>query len=103
MLMPSKYKSMMMALAALLLAAASSAHAQTTAGGVINGTLVNISGITLQLDTDPAGVTLGSAATSVATAGFGSISAFGPLNGGVTRPAVTAANYTVRTIFDVQV
>jgi hypothetical protein len=105
--MPSKYKSMrelaMIAIAALLLAAASSAHAQTTATGVINGTLVNISGITLQFDTDPAGLTLSAAGTSAATANFGSVSAFGPLSGGVTRPSVTAANFTVRTIFDVQV
>jgi hypothetical protein len=91
-----------LALMALLLAGAS-AMAQSTATGVINGTLVNISGITLQFDTNPAGVTLGGAATSVATATFGSISAFGPLPGGVTRPSVTAANFTVRTVFDVQV
>jgi hypothetical protein len=77
--------------------------AQSTATGVINAALVNASGITLQFDTDPAGVTLSAAATSVATASFGSISAFGPLTGGVTRPAVTAANFTVRTVFDVQV
>lgn len=100
----SKYKSMRnLALAALLLATAASANAQTTATGVINGTLVNISGITLQFDTDPAGVTLSAAGTSAATANFGSVSAFGTLSGGVTRPSVTAANYTVRTIFDVQV
>src|ERR1700759_3315344 len=101
--MLSKNKSIRsLALMALLLAG-TSAMAQTTASGVINGTLVNISGITLQFDTDPAGVTLGGAATSVATATFGSISAFGPLPGGVTRPSVTAANFTVRTIFEVQV
>jgi hypothetical protein len=35
--------------------------------------------------------------------GFGTVSAFGPLSAGVTRPSVTAANFTVRTIFDVQV
>jgi hypothetical protein len=90
-------------LALMALLASVSAMAQSTATGVINGTLVNISGITLQFDTDPAGVTLGGAATSVATATFGSISAFGPLPGGVTRPSVTAANFTVRTVFDVQV
>jgi hypothetical protein len=102
--MLSKNKSIQtLAITALLLLASAAASAQSTASGVINGTLVNISGITLQFDTDPAGVTLGAAATSVATASFGSISAFGPLTGGVTRPAVTAANYTVRTIFDVQI
>src|SRR6202000_3503428 len=66
-------------------------------------TLANISGITLQFDAAPAGVTLSAAGTSAATANFGSVSAFGPLSGGVTRHSVTAANYTVRTIFDVQV
>src|SRR5260221_14534156 len=77
--------------------------AQTTATGVINGTLVNKNGISLQFDTDPAGVTLGAAGTNAATANFGIVSAFGPLSAGVTRPSVTAASYTVRTIFDVQV
>jgi hypothetical protein len=90
------------ALAATLLLAGS-ALAQTTATGVINGVLVNKNGISLQFDTDPAGVTLGAAGTNAATVNFGNISAFGPLAGGVTRPSVTAANFTVRTIFDVQV
>ncbi|MGZ4830175.1 MAG: hypothetical protein ACXV78_11075 [Candidatus Angelobacter sp.] len=90
------------ALAALMLCGASLV-AQTTATGVINGVLVNKNGISLQFDTDPAGVTLGAAGTSAATANFGAVSAFGPLAAGVTRPSVTAANFTVRTIFDVQV
>ncbi|HEX4606448.1 MAG TPA: hypothetical protein VH724_20785 [Candidatus Angelobacter sp.] len=87
-----------------LLCASVAANAQNpTATGVINATLVNKNGISLQFDTDPGGVTLGAAGTSAATANFGAVSAFGPLSGGVTRPSVTAANYTVRTIFDVQV
>jgi hypothetical protein len=90
------------ALSALILCGASLV-AQTTATGVINGSLVNKNGISLQFDTDPAGVTLGAAGTNAATANFGAVSAFGPLSGGVTRPTVTAASYTVRTIFDVQV
>ena len=90
------------ALAALLMCGAS-LMAQTTATGVINGTLVNKNGISIQFDTDPAGVTLGAAGTNAATANFGTVSAFGPLSAGVTRPSVTAANFTVRTIFDVQV
>jgi len=90
------------ALAALMLCGASLV-AQTTATGVINGSLVNKNGISIQFDTDPAGVTLGAAGTNAATANFGAVSAFGPLSGGVTRPSVTAANFTVRTIFDVQV
>jgi hypothetical protein len=90
------------ALAALLLCGAS-LLAQTTATGVINGTLINKNGISIQFDSDPAGVTLGAAGTNAATANFGTVSAFGPLAAGVTRPGVTAANFTVRTIFDVQV
>src|SRR5215470_16761771 len=102
-MMLSKHKSMQnLALAALMLAG-TSALAQTTATGVINGTLINKNGISLVFDTDPAGVTLGAAGTSAASASFGTVSAFGPLSAGVTRPSVTAANFTVRTIFDVQV
>ncbi len=89
-------------LAALLLTGAA-ALAQTTGSGVINATLVNKNGISLQFDTDASGVTLGAAGTSAASANLGTISAFGPLSGGVTRPTVTAASFTVRTIFDVQV
>jgi hypothetical protein len=98
-----KHKSIPALATMVLLLAAASATAQTTATGVINGTLVNKNGISLQFDTDPAGVTLGAAGTNAATANFGVVSAFGPLSAGITRPSVTAASFTVRTIFDVQV
>src|SRR5689334_17108838 len=98
-----QHKSLRNLVLAVLLFTGASALAQTTATGVINATLINKNGISLQFDTDPAGVTLGAAGTSAASVNFGTISAFGPLSGGVTRPSVTAANYTVRTIFDVQV
>jgi hypothetical protein len=101
--MLSKYKSIRILEMMVLLLAGATAVAQTTATGVINGTLVNKNGISLQFDTDPAGVTLGAAGTNAVTANFGVVSAFGPLSSGVTRPSVTAANFTVRTIFDVQV
>src|SRR5882724_1710698 len=102
--MLKKYISIMRgaALVALMLCGAS-LPAQTTASGVIDGSLNNTNGIAIQFDSDPAGVTLGAAGTNAATANFGTVSAFGPLSGGVTRPSVTAANFTVRTIFDVQV
>jgi hypothetical protein len=87
---------------ALLLASAA-AWAQTTATGVINGTLINKSGISLVFDTDPAGVALGSSGTSAASVNFGNISAFGALSAGVTRPSVTAGTFTVQTLFDVNV
>jgi hypothetical protein len=74
-----------------------------TANGFINATLVNKNGIALIFDSDPGGLALGSAGTSAVSAGFGSISAFGPLSGGVTRPAVGPASFTVRTLFDVNV
>ncbi|HEU5412347.1 MAG TPA: hypothetical protein VFW31_01265 [Candidatus Angelobacter sp.] len=92
----------MLALAALLFATPAFAQ-NPTATGVINATLINKNGIALVFDSDPGGVTLGAAGTSAATLNFGTISAFGPLAPGVTRTSVTAANYTVRTVFDVQV
>lgn len=103
-MMLKKYISIMRgtALAALLTCGAS-LTAQTTATGVINGVLINKNGISIQFDSDPAGVTLGASGTNAATANFGTVSAFGSLAAGVTRPSVTAANFTVRTIFDVQV
>jgi len=91
-----------LAMTALLLFSAA-AVAQSTASGTINATLVNKSGITLIFDTDPGGVSLGNNGSSAATLNFGTISAFGPLSPGVTRPTVLAGSYTVRTLFDVQV
>lgn len=90
------------ATAALLLCSATLV-AQTTATGTINATLINKSGITLVFDSDPGGVVLGGSGSSAASVNLGTISAFGPLAPGVTRPTVTAGNYAVRTLFDVQV
>src|SRR5262252_906545 len=103
--MMKDYKTMMRvaAVAALLLAGTSLLAQNPTATGVINGTLVNKDGITIIFNTDPAGVALGASGSSAASANFGTVSAFGPLSAGVTRPTVTAATFTVRTIFDVQV
>jgi len=103
--MLKNYKSIVRvaAVLALLMSCTSLLGQNPTATGVINGTLVNKDGISIVFNTDPAGVTLGAAGSSAATAGFGTISAFGPLSGGVTRPSVTPANFTVRTLFDVQV
>lgn len=78
--------------------------AQTlTATGTINATLTNKNAIGLVFDSDPSGVVLGGAGTSAATLNYGNISAFGPLTSGVSRLSVTAANFTVRTVFDIQV
>jgi len=92
----------MLAMAALLCSLPLSAQ-NPTATGTINATLINKNGIALVFDSDPGGVTLGSPGTSAATLSFGTISAFGPLSPGVTRTSVTAASFTVRTVFDVQV
>jgi hypothetical protein len=90
------------AMLALLLGSAT-LLAQTTATGTINATLINKSAISLVFDSDPGGVALGGNGTSAASVNLGAISAFGPLAPGVTRPTVTAGNYTVQTLFDVQV
>jgi hypothetical protein len=89
------------AMIALLLASAS--LVAQTATGTINATLINKSAISLIFDSDPGGVTLGSNGSSAVSVNLGTISAFGPLAPGVTRPAVAAGNYTVRTLFDVKV
>ena len=91
------------AVAAAILLCAPALFAQVTATGTINAQLINKNGIALVFETDPVGVALGGNATSAATLNFGTISAFGPLSAGVSRPSVTATNFTVRTIFDVQV
>src|SRR5215469_14294265 len=97
-------RTLIRSLAAIALLLSSTAlWAQNTATGTINATLVNKSGITLIFDTDPGGVALGNNGSSAATLNFGTISAFGPLSPGVTRPTVLAGSYTVRTLFDVQV
>ena len=103
-LMKTNYMSVVRGAALMVLALAGvRMQAQTTATGVINAQLINKNGIALIFDSDPAGVTLGASGTSAVSADFGTVSAFGPLSPGVTRPAVTAANFTVRTIFDVNV
>lgn len=90
-------------LMAILLSSVAALAQNPTATGTINATLVHKNGIALVFDTDPGGVALGNSGTSAATLNFGTVSAFGVLSAGVTRPTVTAANYTVRTLFDVLV
>lgn len=92
-----------LATAALLLLSATALAQNPTATGVINATLINKNAIALVFDADPGGVTLGNNGSSAASLNFGTISAFGPLSAGVTRPSVTAGSFTVQTIFDVNV
>ncbi len=91
------------ALAVVLLSSAMLLAQNPTATGTINATLINKSGISLVFDTDPGGVGLGNTGSSAASLNFGTVSAFGPLSPGVTRPTVLAGSYTVKTLFDVQV
>ena len=74
-----------------LLLAGNCLLAQTTAQGTINATLDHKNGIALIFNTDAAGVSLGNSGTSAASVNFGTISAFGNLAAGVSRP-----NYTLR-------
>lgn len=90
------------ALAFLLASFATAAAAQTTQG-TINGVLINRSGIAITFVSDASGLSLTGNGSNAATAGFGNISAFGPLAAGVTRPSVSSTNFTVRTAFDVNV
>ena len=101
--MKSSYKTIFRAALLTLLLAGASLFAQSpTATGTINARLNNRNGIALVFDTDPAGAALGAAGTSAVTLNFGVISAFGPLSAGITRPTVTAANFTARTVFDAE-
>ncbi len=102
--MKSLFKTIFRAVLVVLLLARVSLFAQSpTATGTINATLNNRNGIALVFDTDPSGITLGATGTSAVTVSFGTISAFGPLSAGITRPTVTAASFTVSTVFDVKV
>jgi len=84
-MMLSKYKSIRNLAMMALIFTATLATAQTTATGVINATLVNKNGISLQFDTDPGGVTLGAAGTSAAV----------KIDGTSARPAGSSLqNYT---------
>lgn len=87
----------------VLLAYPLSVCGQTSASGTINATLVNESGIALVFDSNSAGVALGGTGSAAALLDFGTVSAFGPLAPGVTRPAVDGSSFTVQTFFDVRV
>jgi hypothetical protein len=101
--MRNKYNAIRNTVMVMLLMLGSGEVFAQTATGTINATLINKNGIVLVFDTDAAGVALGNTGTSAATAGFGTISAFGPLSAGVTRPTVGPLTYTVQTVFDVNV
>lgn len=79
------------------------AAAQTATGTLTVSATVNGS-ISLVFNSDAAGVALSSGAgTNAATLNFGTVSAFGALAAGITRPAPTAIDFTVSTPVDVLV
>lgn len=76
--------------------------AAQTATGTLSVTATVNGSINLVFNSDASGVTLTSGAgTSNAALSFGNVSAFGTLAAGVSRPSVTATNFTVSTPVDV--
>lgn len=75
-----------------------------TATGTLNVSATVTGSINLVFNSDAAGVALTSGAgTNAAALDFGTVSAFGTLPAGVSRPAPTATNFTVSTPVDVLV
>ena len=80
------------------------AAAQTTATGTLTVTAKVADSINLVFNSDGSGVALSSGAgTNAAALDFGTVSAFGTLATNVSRPSVTASNFTVSTPVDVLV
>lgn len=78
--------------------------AAQTATGTLTVTATVTGSINLVFNSDPSGVALSSGAgTSNAALDFGNVSAFGTLATNVSRPSVTATNFTVSTPVDVLV
>lgn len=73
-----------------------------TATGTMNAELANRPGISIVFNQDASGVAMTGGAFA-ADLDLGTVSAFGTLPTGVTRPSVTASNYTVATIVDIDV
>ena len=74
-----------------------------TASGTLAVTATVQSSISLTFVSNAGGVALGGSGTNTATLAFGNISAFGALPAGVSRPSVTAIDFTVRSPFNVVV
>jgi hypothetical protein len=80
------------------------AAAQTTANGQLTVSATVTGSINLVFNKDASGVALTSGAgTNAAALDFGTVSAFGSLPTGVSRPSVTTTNFTVSTPVDVLV
>jgi hypothetical protein len=82
--------------------ATDSTTSSASATGTISFTFSNEPGISILLKQDSGGVALTGGAFAAAI-DLGTVSAYGSLSAGVTRPSVTASNYTVETIVDIDV
>lgn len=74
----------------------------TTATATLDAQLINQPGIAIYLQQDASGATMTGGAFNASLA-FGTISAYGSLSSGVSRPVVGPSSYTVQTIFDIDV
>lgn len=86
----------------ITLTATDTTTGSATATATLNAEELNSPGISLFLVSDGSGVALTGGAFA-AGLDFGTVSAYGTLSAGVSRPAVSASSYTVRTLFDVDV
>jgi hypothetical protein len=76
--------------------------ATSTATATLNAEEINEPGISMFLVQDASGVAVAGGAFN-ASLNLGTVSAFGSLAPGVTRPSVTSSNFTVQTLFDIDV
>jgi hypothetical protein len=76
--------------------------AGVTATATLNAESINEPGISIFFVQDASGVAMTGGAFDAAI-DLGTVSAYSSLPPGVTRPSVTATNYTVQTLFDVNV
>jgi len=96
-------KVLILAIAAAIVMLMPSFVSAQTASGTLTVTATVQGSIGLVFNSDAAGVALTGSGTNAATLAFGNVSAFGALSAGVTRPSVTATNFTVSSVVDVQV
>lgn len=96
-------KSLLVVIAAVLLLSLTAVAQNPSSTGTLKVNAVVDSSIQMTFVTDPNGVTLGGDGTNDAVLNFGNVSAFGSLATNVTRPSVTATDFTVKTNFGVNV
>ncbi len=87
---------------AIVITATANGVTGVSASATINVEFTNQPGISIFFTQDASGVAMTGGAFAAAI-DFGTVSAYGALPAGVTRPSVTATNFTVATLFDVNV